>query len=107
MTFILMCFSSSLTFAVERNPFEPLVTSPDKLSQTASPEQYALGQLSLKAVIWDTEKKLALFQTDDGKTLIVKPGNKIGKKGGILTSIGDNIVFIKEGTKEVKFRLKN
>ena len=92
-----------------RNPFEPLVTSGDRVSESISPEKVNMEQLHLKAIIWNTEKKLALFEIENGKTFIAKLGTKIGKKGGKVSRIDDNIVMISGAQDKavVTFKLKD
>ena len=90
-----------------RNPFEPLITPGGRVSESISPEQINTEQLHLKAIIWNTEKKLALFETDEGKTFVAKPGTKIGKKGGKVSRIDDNMVVISGPDGEATFKLKD
>ena len=90
-----------------RNPFEPLITSGGRVSESISPEQINTEQLRLKALVWNTEKKLALFETDEGKTFVAKLGTKVGKKGGKVSRIDDNIVVIRGPEGDVTFKLKD
>lgn len=77
-----------------RNPFEPLSMPPIALRQPVSPQDYHLTQLTLKGVIWGTEKAAALFEADDGQTFRVKVGSKIGENDGKVIKIDDKIVVI-------------
>lgn len=78
-----------------RNPFEPPFFPPTASpAAEALPYHYRLSQLTLKAVLWGTQKAVALFETDDGKNFMVKVGSKIGKSGGKVTKIGDKMVTV-------------
>ena len=44
-----------------RNPFEPLVSPGGRVTESISPEHINIEQVHLKAIVWNTEKKLALF----------------------------------------------
>ncbi len=90
-----------------RNPFEPLTPPTHRITESISPEQLNTEQVHLKAIIWNTEKKLALFETDEGKTFIAKPGTKVGKKGGKVSRIDDNMVVISGPEGDTTFKLKD
>ncbi len=90
-----------------KNPFEPLITSEGRLTESISPEHINPEQIHLKAVIWNTEKKMALFETDDGKTFIAKMGTKVGKKGGKVSRIDDNMVVISGPEGDATFKIKD
>jgi len=78
-----------------RNPFTPIEPRPKKEAvKAASPQDYNLSQITLKAVLWGTDRPLALFEAEDGRSFIVKPGTKIGKSGGKVTRIDDKIVIV-------------
>ncbi len=96
----------SLWLIAARNPFEPIVTPWDKPLDAKSLKQYSFSDLTLQAIVWDTDKKLCLFKTTDGKTFIASPGTAIGKNGGKVSQIGDNIVVIKGPLGEVTFKIK-
>lgn len=89
-----------------RNPFEPLGVPGGRVSESLSPEHLNTEQLQLKAIIWNTEKKLALFETDEGKTFIAKLGTKVGKKGGKISRIDDTIVVVSSPEGDAAFKLK-
>src|SRR3989338_3586411 len=76
-----------------RDPFIPTLGT-EHPSREISPEQVELGELTLKAVMWGTDNPVALFETEEGKTFVVKVGAVIGKKGGKVTKIGDKLVIV-------------
>ncbi|MBI3018649.1 MAG: pilus assembly protein PilP [Deltaproteobacteria bacterium] len=84
-----------------------MVIPAGRVSESISPEQFNTEQLHLKAIVWNTEKKMALSETDEGKTFIAKPGTKVGKKGGKVSRIDDNMVVISGSEGEVTFKLKD
>jgi type IV pilus assembly protein PilP len=59
-------------------------------------EQFELGQISLQAVVWGTDKPRALVTDPQGRDYIVKEGTPIGKSSGVVTKIGDNMVVVRE-----------
>jgi type IV pilus assembly protein PilP len=59
-------------------------------------EQLELGQISLQAVVWGTEKPRALVADPQGRGYIVKEGTPIGKSSGQITRIGDNMLVVRE-----------
>ena len=76
-----------------RNPFEPphLTVPVEKPKNLAS---YDLHTLKLQAILWNTDQNMALFETPEGETFFAAIGTKIGKKGGKVTKIDDNIVIV-------------
>lgn len=88
-----------------RNPFEPLESKVPRIFLDDL-KHYSFQELTLQATLWDTEKKLALFRMPHGKTSVAKVGAAIGKKGGKITEIGDNIVIVKGSFGEFTFRIK-
>ncbi len=90
-----------------RYPFEPIFPSLKEPKALLSPQDYEVGELTLRAVVWDTEKPVALFETENGMTFNVKIGTKIGKKGGKVTHIGDKMVIVEGPFGKKTFRLKN
>jgi type IV pilus assembly protein PilP len=76
---------------------------------------FELGQLELSAVIWDSMNPRALILDPGGRAYIVREGSPIGKNGGQVIHIGDNLVLVKETyenyagektTKDVELRIR-
>jgi Tfp pilus assembly protein PilP len=59
-------------------------------------EQFDVSQLSVVAVIWKTGNAKALIQDPSGQGYIVGMGTAVGKNEGLVTSIDDNLVVVKE-----------
>lgn len=57
---------------------------------------FDLGQLSLVAVVWNTERPRALVTDPSGRAYIVAEGTSIGKNEGTVTRIGDNAMVVRE-----------
>ena len=78
-------------------------------------EQYELGQLSVAAIVWETNRPRALVTDPGGEAYLVKEGSRIGKNDGLVIHIGDNLVLVKEtyidfageqSTKDVEMRIR-
>ncbi len=93
-----------------RNPFQP---DPDVFqpAQTAivgevrplEPlEGFSLNQLSLVALISETSIPMAMFVDSDGLGHVVKEGDRIGRNGGVIVSIRDNEVEVREGSEDAE-----
>ncbi len=59
-------------------------------------EQYELGQLSVSAIVWETNRPRALVTDPGGMAYVVKEGSRVGKNDGLVIHIGDNLVLVKE-----------
>jgi hypothetical protein len=85
--------------AGKRDPFRSFLwVQPEDLSaEIQGPlEQYAVKQLSLLAIVWDTGNRRALVQDPSGKSFIIAEGTPVGKNSGRVTQIDDNLVVVKE-----------
>lgn len=93
-----------------RNPFQP---DPDVFqpAQTAivgeirplEPlEEFSLSQLTLVALISETSIPMAMFVDSEGLGHVVKEGDRIGRNGGVIVSIRDNEVEVREGSEDVE-----
>jgi len=76
---------------------------------------YELGQLSVVAAVWETNKPRALISDPGGRSFVVHEGSQIGKNNGRVIHIGDNLVLVKETfvdfegnetTKDVEMRIR-
>ncbi|MEM1347809.1 MAG: pilus assembly protein PilP, partial [Myxococcota bacterium] len=93
-----------------RNPFVPDETvmrpigsepSAEDLRPLEPLEQFALGELSLAAIISEVVVPKAMFVDPQGFGHVVKEGDRIGRQGGIVVDIRDNEVDVREnGTEE-------
>lgn len=84
-----------------RDPFEPLVKKEaKKKEQNVIPltplQRFDLGQFRLQAVLIGKGAPRAMVSAPDGKTYILSPGIKIGKREGVVTKITRESVEIKE-----------
>ncbi len=93
-----------------RNPFQP---DPDVFqpAQTAivgevrplEPlEGFSLNQLTLVALISETSIPMAMFVDNDGLGHVVKEGDRIGRNGGVIVSIRQNEVEVREGSEDAE-----
>lgn len=88
-----------------RNPFQPdpEVIAPQarqvegEVRELEPLEQYALGQLSLVAIISEVAVPTAMFRDPTGFGHFVKEGDRIGRNSGIVSDIRDNEVEVIEG----------
>lgn len=78
-------------------------------------EQFDLGQLSVVAVVWNTDKARALIEDPSGRAYVVSEGTAVGKNQGRVIHIDDNLVLVKETyvnfegeetTKDVELRIR-
>lgn len=93
--------SMSETYTYEkkgkRDPFQPYRHNAWVREDTQGPLMaYELEQLSVVAVVWDTNNPRALVADPRGDTHVVREGTPIGKNDGLVIHIGDNMVLVKE-----------
>jgi type IV pilus assembly protein PilP len=78
-------------------------------------EQFELGQLSVTAIVWETNRPRALVTDPHGLSYVVREGSQVGKNEGLVIHIGDNLVLVKEtyidfageeSTKDVEMRIR-
>lgn len=83
-----------------RDPFEPLVKKGAKTRTSNVPltplQRFDLGQYRLQAVLIGKGVPRAMVSAPDGKTYILSPGIKIGKREGVVTAITRESVQIEE-----------
>lgn len=86
----------------KRDPFESLLNR-ERESREKVPEQqltpiqkFALGQFKLQAVLIGKGAPKAMLRAPDGKTYIVTPGTKIGKRSGVITDITGSGIHVEE-----------
>ena len=75
-----------------RDPFVPLVQEIKKINSRPAKERgplekFELGQFRLLAMLIVKGIPRAMVKAPDGKSYTVKPGDPIGKNGGIITKI--------------------
>jgi len=79
-------------------------------------EQFDLSQLTLVAVVWDTDRRRALVTDPSGRGYVVQEGTPIGKNDGQVIRISDNTLLVKETyvdylgaatTKEIEMRIRS
>jgi type IV pilus assembly protein PilP len=81
----------------KRDPFEPYRHGNSLREDTQGPLMaYELEQLSVVAVVWDTNNPRALVADPRGDTHVVREGTPVGKNDGLVIHIGDNMVLVKE-----------
>ena len=81
----------------KRDPFEPLIekfkppgTKPEK--EKGPLEKFDLGQFRLTAMMLVKGTPRAMVKAPDGKSYIVKPGDKIGKLDGEIVKIETKVI---------------
>lgn len=83
-----------------RDPFEPLVKKGEKKGPSTEPltplQRFDLGQFRLQAVLIGKGAPRAMVSAPDGKTYILSPGIKIGKREGVVTAITRESVQVEE-----------
>jgi len=103
----------------KRDPFRNFTWErPDRLRQQELQgplEQFDLSQLSVVAVVWKTGTARALVQDPSGESYIVGEGARIGRNEGLVMSIDDGLVVVKETyvdylgqetTKDIEMRMR-
>lgn len=81
----------------KRDPFRPYRHDANQLRGPKTPLMaYELEQLSVVALVWETNNPRALVSDPRGDIHVVKEGSPIGKNEGLVIHIGDNIVLVKE-----------
>lgn len=96
-------FSSTAGFAYvsegRRDPFRSFVIEQalrDQGKVRGPLAQFDLGQLSVIAVVWSTDRPRALVTDPSGRAYIVSEGTLVGKNDGTVTRIGDNTMVVRE-----------
>lgn len=82
-----------------RDPFRSFIDEQkQRLAKTERGplEQFDLSQLTVVAVVWGTGRPRALVEDPSGRGYVVQVGTPIGKNDGLVTSIGDNAVKVRE-----------
>jgi type IV pilus assembly protein PilP len=81
-----------------RDPFRSFVLDQarERRGERGPLEQFDLSQLSLVAVVWNTERPRALVLDPSGRAYIVSEGTLIGKNDGAVQHIGDNTMIVRE-----------
>jgi len=81
----------------KRDPFEPLISQTKQISgkpekEKGPLEKFELGQFRLLAMLLIKGTPRAMVKAPDGKSYIVKPGDKIGKLDGEIMTIETKVV---------------
>jgi type IV pilus assembly protein PilP len=83
-----------------RDPFESLIKNDIKPKNSEGPltplQKYDIGQFRLQAVLIGKGAPRAMVGAPDGKTYILTPGIKIGKREGVVKEITRESVLIEE-----------
>jgi type IV pilus assembly protein PilP len=103
----------------KRDPFRNFMWErPDRLREQdlqGPLEQFDLSQLALIAVVWKTGTARALVQDPSGESYIIAEGSRIGRNEGLVLSIDDGLVVVKETyvdylgqetTKDIEMRMR-
>ena len=76
---------------------------------------YELSQLSVVAVVWDTNNARALIADPGGRAFVLHAGSQVGKNRGRVMAISDSMVSVREtyvdfeghqSTKDVEMRIR-
>lgn len=87
-----------------RDPFKPigLDKSVGKENPDIPPlQRVGLTELSLIGIMWGGFGYTAMVQTPDGKGYTIRRGTKVGPNGGVVSSITENSVIVKEQYRDV------
>ncbi|MGH7255925.1 MAG: pilus assembly protein PilP [Nitrospirales bacterium] len=83
-----------------RDPFAPIIfdgAMPNREDPSLPPlQRLALSDLSLIGIIWGGFGYSAMLQASDGKGYMVRNGTRVGPNGGVVSSITENEVIIRE-----------
>lgn len=86
--------ADELVNSIDRDPFYRLLESLD--DKGGSITDYELSYFTLVGIVWDVSKPFALFKAPKDKTYVVRAGQKIGRNNGVVGSIEEGKVIIKE-----------
>lgn len=101
----------------KRDPFRSFVLDQarEQAERDVGPlEQFDISQLTVVAVVWDTQVPRALVADPSGRPYIVAEGAQVGKNEGRVIRIADDLVLVKETyvdwlgertTKDIEMRL--
>lgn len=101
----------------KRDPFRSFVleNAKEEAEKEAGPlEQFDVSQLTVVAVVWDTDRPKALVADPSGRPYIIGEGARVGKNDGRVTQIADGGIVVKETyvdwlgeqtTKDIEMRL--
>ena len=104
-------------FLGKRDPFMPLIKQEtDKKKAPTSPmESFMITDIKLVGILEKNNVYYAQIVLPDGKSFTIKPGQKLGLMGGVVSKITMDLVTIKEKAidaegkpivKEIKLRLQ-
>jgi Tfp pilus assembly protein PilP len=81
-----------------RDPFLPFdfAPNPDNLAAKTPLERYDLGQLKLTAILAGMEQPKAIVENAAGKGFTVTIGTKLGRNGGVIVSIDNEKIVVRE-----------
>lgn len=83
-----------------RDPFVPLTLIRTPINEGGAPltplQRFELSQYRLTAVLVGIDEPRAVVSAPDKKTYILKEGMKIGKNGGVIIEITDQVVLVEE-----------
>ena len=95
--YFFICFIFPLiSFGAVRDPFTPLATKWSGFRDKPILQQYELSQLQIAGIILGGESPRILFEDPTGRSYIVTPQNRIGKKQGTITKVEKTSVVIQE-----------
>ncbi len=78
------------------NPFRPFILVNKKVAEESPLQRYDLGQITLKAVIWQVDEPKAMVEDPTGRGYVVQIGTDIGKNRGKIVKIEDRQVHVRE-----------
>ncbi len=83
----------------KRDPFRSFVLDRIKEVDRAAKgplEQFDLSQLSVSGVVWEGGTRRALVIDPSGRAYIVQEGDRVGKNEGLIITIGDSEMMVRE-----------
>jgi len=85
----------------KRNPFKPFVVkalerAPEVVEPRVPLQRFEMGQLKLVAIIWGIDSPTAMVEAPDGKGYIIKKGDLIGNRNGVVARVEKDKVIVEE-----------
>lgn len=94
-----------------RDPFQPFVlvkraVDVDKENAPLTPiQQYETQQYKLNAIVIGYGEPMAMVLAPDGKSYVIRKGNKIGKNGGRVVAITSGSIVVEEKFSDVNDKI--
>lgn len=81
----------------KRDPFLPLIKQETEKKKAGSPiENFMVADIKVVGILQKNAQYIAQIVLPDGKTYTIRPGQKLGLMGGIVSEINKDAVVVKE-----------